>query len=102
MTNFLRLSRKNRDRACEQKRNFIWSISPTSLLALRHDSFRFLFVGYEKLNIAVSVSELLYLDVRVCISILHPRGDDPNGYELASECWALVHTVGISICAIGQ
>ncbi|KAL2322279.1 hypothetical protein Fmac_026658 [Flemingia macrophylla] len=36
----------------------------------------------------------LYLDVRVCISILHPRGDDPNGYELASECWAPVHTVG--------
>ncbi|KAL2347643.1 hypothetical protein Fmac_001643 [Flemingia macrophylla] len=49
MTDFLILSRKNRDRA-------------------------------------------LYLDVRVCISILHPRGDDPNGYELASECWAPVHT----------
>ncbi|KAL2343755.1 hypothetical protein Fmac_005040 [Flemingia macrophylla] len=52
MTDFLRLLRKNRDRA-------------------------------------------LYLDVRVCISILHPRGDDPNGYELASECWAPVHTVVI-------
>ncbi|KAL2899040.1 Ubiquitin-conjugating enzyme E2 7 [Bienertia sinuspersici] len=27
----------------------------------------------------------VYADGRVCISILHPPGDDPNGYELASE-----------------
>ena len=35
----------------------------------------------------------VYLDGRVCISILHPPGDDPNGYELASERWMPVHTV---------
>ncbi|MBA0674523.1 hypothetical protein Goari_016115, partial [Gossypium aridum] len=34
-----------------------------------------------------------YPDGRVCISILHPPGDDPNGYELASERWMPVHTV---------
>ncbi|KAH9627530.1 hypothetical protein KSS87_016244 [Heliosperma pusillum] len=35
----------------------------------------------------------VYQDGRVCISILHPPGDDPNGYELASERWSPVHTV---------
>ena len=35
----------------------------------------------------------VYPDGRVCISILHPPGDDPNGYELASERWTPVHTV---------
>ncbi|CAL5424370.1 unnamed protein product [Camellia sinensis] len=34
----------------------------------------------------------VYPDGRVCISILHPPGDDPNGYELASERWSPVHT----------
>ena len=36
----------------------------------------------------------VYPDGRVCISILHPPGEDPNGYELASERWTPVHTVG--------
>ncbi|KAL2347830.1 hypothetical protein Fmac_001830 [Flemingia macrophylla] len=100
MTDFLRLSRKNRDRAYEQKRNFIWSIAPTSLLALRHDSSlstHCLFPLFLGIDSAIYVDEVIrttvYLDVRVCISILHPRGDDPNGYDLASECWAPVHTV---------
>ncbi|EOA24706.1 hypothetical protein CARUB_v10017984mg [Capsella rubella] len=35
----------------------------------------------------------VYQDGRVCISILHPPGDDPSGYELASERWTPVHTV---------
>ncbi|KAF3653559.1 Ubiquitin-conjugating enzyme E2 7 [Capsicum annuum] len=35
----------------------------------------------------------VYSDGKVCISILHPPGDDPNGYELASERWSPVHTV---------
>ncbi|KAK4353344.1 hypothetical protein RND71_028862 [Anisodus tanguticus] len=30
----------------------------------------------------------VYSDGKVCISILHPPGDDPNGYELASERWS--------------
>ncbi|KAH1220372.1 Ubiquitin-conjugating enzyme E2 7 [Glycine max] len=34
----------------------------------------------------------VYPDGRVCISILHPPGEDPNGYELASERWTPVHT----------
>ncbi|CAL9100164.1 unnamed protein product [Musa acuminata var. zebrina] len=37
----------------------------------------------------------VYSDGRVCISILHPPGDDPNGYELASERWTPVHTLPI-------
>lgn len=35
----------------------------------------------------------VYADGRVCISILHNPGDDPNGYETASERWSPVHTV---------
>ncbi|RWW38477.1 hypothetical protein BHE74_00056283 [Ensete ventricosum] len=38
----------------------------------------------------------VYPDGRVCISILHPPGDDPNGYELASERWMPVHTLKVS------
>jgi len=35
----------------------------------------------------------VYSDGRVCISILHSPGDDPNGYETAAERWSPVHTV---------
>ena len=30
----------------------------------------------------------IYPDGRVCISILHPPGDDPNMYESSSERWS--------------
>jgi len=40
-----------------------------------------------------AVQFAVYPDGRVCISILHPPGEDPNGYELASERWTPVHTV---------
>ncbi|KHN33397.1 Ubiquitin-conjugating enzyme E2 7 [Glycine soja] len=42
----------------------------------------------------------MYPDGRVCISILHPPGDDPNGYELASERWTPVHTVESIVLSI--
>lgn len=29
----------------------------------------------------------VYADGKLCISILHPAGDDPHGYEDASERW---------------
>nr|XP_010910426.1 ubiquitin-conjugating enzyme E2 7-like [Elaeis guineensis] len=35
----------------------------------------------------------VYTDGRMCISILHAPGDDPHGYEKASERWLPVHTV---------
>ncbi|KAI8074056.1 ubiquitin-conjugating enzyme/RWD-like protein [Gongronella butleri] len=35
----------------------------------------------------------VYPDGTVCISILHPPGDDKYGYEDASERWLPVHTV---------
>ncbi|KNC70559.1 hypothetical protein SARC_16911 [Sphaeroforma arctica JP610] len=35
----------------------------------------------------------VYPDGRVCISILHPPGDDPMGYELSSERWSPVQSV---------
>jgi ubiquitin-conjugating enzyme E2 G1 len=35
----------------------------------------------------------VYKDGKVCISILHPPGSDPNEYEKASERWLPVHTV---------
>ncbi|RXI04413.1 hypothetical protein DVH24_038687 [Malus domestica] len=42
----------------------------------------------------------VYTDGRVCISILHPPGEDPNGYELASERWTPVHTVESIVLSI--
>ncbi|KAF2673278.1 ubiquitin-conjugating enzyme [Microthyrium microscopicum] len=35
----------------------------------------------------------VYPDGKVCISILHPAGDDPNHYELASERWSPIQSV---------
>jgi hypothetical protein len=35
----------------------------------------------------------VYADGRVCISILHNPGDDPNGYETAAERWSPVQSV---------
>ena len=35
----------------------------------------------------------VYSDGRVCISILHSPGEDPTGYEQASERWSPVQTV---------
>eukprot|EP00958_Prasinococcus_capsulatus_P008242 scaffold790_cov387-Prasinococcus_capsulatus_cf.AAC.14 len=45
-------------------------------------------------------NDAVYPDGRVCISILHPAGDDPNGYELASERWSPVHTVETILLSI--
>ncbi|XP_008812035.1 ubiquitin-conjugating enzyme E2 7-like [Phoenix dactylifera] len=42
----------------------------------------------------------VYPDGRVCISILHAPGEDPNGYELASERWSPVHTVESIVLSI--
>ncbi|KAJ6909564.1 hypothetical protein NC652_020520 [Populus alba x Populus x berolinensis] len=42
----------------------------------------------------------VYPDGKVCISILHPPGDDPNGYELATERWSPVHTVESIVLSI--
>jgi ubiquitin-protein ligase len=38
-------------------------------------------------------SILVYKDGTVCISILHPPGDDPNHYESSSERWSPVQSV---------
>jgi ubiquitin-conjugating enzyme E2 G1 len=34
----------------------------------------------------------VYADGNVCISILHPPGDDKFGYEKAEERWLPVHS----------
>lgn len=36
---------------------------------------------------------IVYKDGRVCISILHAPGDDPNQYEHASERWSPIQSV---------
>lgn len=48
-----------------------------------------------KLDASITFDFAVYPDGRVCISILHPPGDDPSGYELASERWTPVHTVSL-------
>lgn len=39
------------------------------------------------------ISLLVFVDGRVCISILHAPGDDPMGYELSAERWSPVQSV---------
>eukprot|EP01118_Nematostelium_gracile_P004905 TRINITY_DN15848_c0_g1_i1.p1 TRINITY_DN15848_c0_g1~~TRINITY_DN15848_c0_g1_i1.p1 ORF type:complete len:166 (+),score=41.34 TRINITY_DN15848_c0_g1_i1:110-607(+) len=45
----------------------------------------------------VFISEMwhpnIYANGEVCISILHPPGDDPNHYETAAERWSPVQSV---------
>ncbi|CAK8574287.1 unnamed protein product [Lathyrus sativus] len=42
----------------------------------------------------------VYSDGTVCISILHPPGDDPAGYEDSGERWLPVHTVESIVLSI--
>eukprot|EP00298_Acanthocystis_sp_HF-20_P029395 c8277_g1_i1.p1 GENE.c8277_g1_i1~~c8277_g1_i1.p1 ORF type:complete len:168 (-),score=57.66 c8277_g1_i1:16-519(-) len=42
----------------------------------------------------------VYVDGKVCISILHPPGDDPMGYESSAERWSPVHTVETIILSV--
>jgi len=85
-------------------------IIPTALLRLDlHQRCGIQMVGYVKHFSCVFILVLwnaakgcidirwhaVYPDGRVCISILHAPGEDPNGYELASERWTPVHTVSI-------
>ena len=42
----------------------------------------------------------IYEDGKVCISILHPPGDDEFGYESAAERWRPVHTVNSILMSI--
>ena len=42
----------------------------------------------------------IYTDGNVCISILHPPGDDKWGYEKAEERWRPVHSVNSIIISI--
>ena len=39
------------------------------------------------------MSIIVYPDGRVCISILHPPGDDPHHYESSSERWSPVQSI---------
>lgn len=40
-----------------------------------------------------NIDFLVYPNGTVCISILHPPGDDPNHYEHASERWSPIQSV---------
>ncbi|KAJ2660878.1 Ubiquitin-conjugating enzyme E2 14 [Coemansia sp. RSA 1200] len=42
----------------------------------------------------------IYHDGRVCISILHKPGEDPNGYERPEERWSPVQTVETILVSI--
>lgn len=50
-----------------------------------------LLVGKHCANFNVQIT--VYPSGLVCISILHPPGDDPNHYEHASERWSPIQSV---------
>lgn len=45
------------------------------------------------ITIAIINELLVYPDGRVCISILHSPGEDPLGYESATERWSPVQSI---------
>jgi ubiquitin-conjugating enzyme E2 R len=45
-------------------------------------------------------TQLVYPDGRVCISILHPPGDDEMSGELAQERWLPTQTVGTILLSV--
>ena len=51
--------------------------------------------GPSRTEILIALS--VYNDGRVCISILHSPGDDPHGYETASERWSPVQSVRLPL-----
>ena len=46
-----------------------------------------------KISFGIFILIVVYADGKVCISILHPPGDDPNLYESSSERWSPVQSV---------
>lgn len=62
----------------------IWH--PNGMLASSYPPLRLL--GLSHAN-----NPLVYANGVVCISILHPPGDDPNHYEQASERWSPIQSV---------
>ncbi|KAI8808644.1 ubiquitin-conjugating enzyme/RWD-like protein [Cladochytrium replicatum] len=42
----------------------------------------------------------VYEDGNICISILHPPGDDQYGYEAAAERWLPIHTVETIVVSV--
>ncbi|KAI9027887.1 ubiquitin-conjugating enzyme/RWD-like protein [Hyaloraphidium curvatum] len=42
----------------------------------------------------------VYPDGEVCISILHPPGDDRYGYETAAERWLPIHTISSILLSV--
>lgn len=50
--------------------------------------------AYELWNFGPDANQTtVYANGEVCISILHPPGDDPNHYESASERWSPIQSV---------
>lgn len=52
-------------------------------------------LGYynAKYTLTFTLPYIVFIDGRVCISILHAPGDDPMGYELSAERWSPVQSV---------
>lgn len=48
---------------------------------------------HPKRAIRLTHHQIVYASGLVCISILHPPGDDPNHYEHASERWSPIQSV---------
>ena len=64
------------------------------LCAVQPDILRLVSVTVLEPSVALRSSACaVYPDGRVCISILHNPGDDPNGYETAAERWSPVQSV---------
>lgn len=63
------------------------------MFALRFDWLCGRFIALKIERLTSCAFYLVYPNGTVCISILHPPGDDPNHYEHASERWSPIQSV---------
>ncbi len=72
-------------------RNRVSHVCPPSVVLCSSDNASR--IGHGQIRLTLLRVTAVYPSGLVCISILHPPGDDPNHYEHASERWSPIQSV---------
>lgn len=71
----------------------VWHPNGESVISLPHPGRLLPSPWSMTLSTRLTSTRAVYPNGTVCISILHPPGDDPNHYEKASERWSPIQSV---------
>lgn len=72
---------------------FVCVLAPKGITLMSHKVHNSLLLARKQKTDPICDNDLVYPSGLVCISILHPPGDDPNHYEHASERWSPIQSV---------